>query len=242
MNNLLLPTFRNEIWYIAYSIGILSSMKYLIGILFLLVTASAFAQQQDKPLVQFTGIVHNADSAQIVVPYVNITNTATHKTITASNYEGYFSFVAHERDTLIFTCVGYATTRVVIPADIKTKSYTIPVMIKPIIINLPTFHVFPWATTDEFKKDFLAMKVADDDLEIARKNVSRSALTALMSTLPRDGQEIQDGLYQGLNTSIENSHSITPNPLLNPLAWGSFINQISQGDKARQNVNADDAN
>lgn len=214
-------------------------MKYLIGIFFLLVTTVAFAQQprQEKPLVQFSGIVHNADSAKIIVPYVNITNAATHKTITASNYEGYFSFVAHEQDTLIFTCVGYATTRVVIPSDVKNKSYTIPVMIKPIIINLPTFHVFPWATTDEFKKDFLALKVADDDLEIAKKNVSRTTLMALVATLPRDGQEIQDGLYQGLNTSIENSHSVTPNPLLNPLAWGSFINEITQGDKARSNVN-----
>jgi hypothetical protein len=216
-------------------------MKYLIGIFFLMVTTAAFAQQpqQEKPLVQFSGIVHNADSAKIIVPYVNITNAATHKTITASNYEGYFSFVAHEQDTLIFTCVGYATTRVVIPADIKNKSYTIPVMIQPVIINLPTFHVFPWATTDEFKKDFLALKVADDDLEIAKKNVSRTTLMALVATLPRDGQEIQDGLYQGLNTSIENSHSITPNPLLNPLAWGTFINEITQGDKARANVNSD---
>ncbi|MHB8205853.1 hypothetical protein [Mucilaginibacter sp.] len=216
-------------------------MKHLIGIFFLLLTTVAFAQQpqQDKPLVQFSGVVHNADSARIIVPYVNITNAATHKTITASNYEGYFSFVAHEQDTLIFTCVGYATTKVIIPAGVKNKSYTIPVMIQPIIINLPTFHVFPWATTDEFKKDFLALKVADDDLEIAKKNVSRTALMALVATLPRDGQEIQDGLYQGLNTSIENSHSLTPNPLLNPLAWGSFINEISQGDKARQNVNAD---
>jgi hypothetical protein len=215
-------------------------MKYLIGIFFLLATTAAFAQQpqQEKPLVQFTGIVHNADSAKIIVPYVNITNAATHKTITASNYEGYFSFVAHEQDTLIFTCVGYATTRVVIPADVKNKSYTIPVMIQPIIINLPTFHVFPWATTDEFKKDFLALKVADDDLEIAKKNVSRTTLMALVATLPRDGQEIQDALYQGLNTSIENSHSLTPNPLLNPLAWGSFINEITQGDKARANANA----
>jgi hypothetical protein len=214
-------------------------MKYLIGIFFLLATTAAFAQQpqQEKPLVQFTGIVHNADSAKIIVPYVNITNAATHKTITASNYEGYFSFVAHEQDTLIFTCVGYATTRVVIPADVKNKSYTIPVMIQPIIINLPTFHVFPWATTDEFKKDFLALKVADDDLEIAKKNVSRTTLMALVATLPRDGQEIQDALYQGLNTSIENSHSLTPNPLLNPLAWGSFINEITQGDKARANAN-----
>ena len=209
-------------------------MKYIIGILFLFITVTAFAQNKEQPLVQFSGIVHNADSTKVIVPYVNITNSATHKTINSSNYEGYFSFVAHEQDTLVFTCVGYAPTKVVIPANVTSKSYTVQVMIKPMIVNLPTFHVFPWATTDEFKKDFLVMKIADDDLAIARKNVSHSTIFALMSTLARDGQEIGDANYQGLNNSILNQHSITPNPLLNPLAWGSFINQISQGDKSRQ--------
>ena len=209
-------------------------MKYIIALLFLFITVTAFAQNKEQPLVQFSGIVHNADSTKVIVPYVNITNTATHKTINSSNYEGYFSFVAHELDTLVFTCVGYAPTRVVIPANVTSKSYTVQVMIKPMIVNLPTFHVFPWATTDEFRKDFLVMKIADDDLEIARKNVNHSTIFALMSTLARDGQEIGDANYQGLNSSIMNQHSITPNPLLNPLAWGSFINQISQGDKSRQ--------
>jgi len=209
-------------------------MKYIIGILFLFITVTAFAQNKEQPLVQFSGIVHNADSAKVIVPYVNITNAATHKTIYSSNYEGYFSFVAHELDTLVFTCVGYAPTKVVIPANVTSKSYTVQVMIRPMIVNLPTFRVFPWATTDEFKKDFLVMKIADDDLEIARKNVNHSTIFALMSTLARDGQEIGDANYQGLNNSILNQHSITPNPLLNPLAWGSFINQISQGDKSRQ--------
>jgi hypothetical protein len=209
-------------------------MKYIIAILFLFITVTAFAQDKEQPLVQFSGIVHNADSTKVIVPYVNITSSATHKTINSSNYEGYFSFVAHERDTLTFTCVGYAPTKVIIPANVANKSYTVQVMIKPMIVNLPTFHVFPWATTDEFRKDFLAMKIADDDLAIARKNVSRTSLIALISTLARDGQEIGDANYQGLNSSILNQHSITPNPLLNPLAWGSFINQISQGDKSRQ--------
>jgi hypothetical protein len=207
-------------------------MKYIIGILFLLVGAAAFGQE--KPLVQFTGIVHNADSVQVIVPYVTITDVAKHKAVNISNYQGYFSFVAHEQDTLLFTCIGYAATKVVIPAGVSNKSYTVKIMLQPQIINLPTVHVFPWATTDEFKKDFLALKVADDDLEIARKNVNRTTLAALGNILPRDGQEIQDANYQGLNSSIMNSHSITPNPLLNPLAWGSLINQISQGDKARQ--------
>jgi hypothetical protein len=209
-------------------------MKYIIALLFSFIAVTAFAQKQDKPLVQFSGVVHNADSAQVIVPYVNITNAATHKTLNSSNYEGYFSFVAHEQDTLIFTCVGYATTRIVIPANVVNKSYTVEVMIHPLIINLPAFRVFPWATTDEFKKDFLAMKIADDDLAVAQKNISRTTLMALVSTLSRDGQEINDANYQGLNSSIMNQHSITPNTLLNPLAWGSFINEISQGDKSRQ--------
>jgi hypothetical protein len=218
-------------------------MNYILAILFLVTGTAVFAQTKqqtttgtpEKPLVQFSGIVYNADSAKSVVQYVSITNTSSNKTVYISNYQGYFSFVAHQQDTLRFSCVGYMPTTIVIPsADASMKSYTVQIMLHPQVINLPMAHVFPWATTDEFKKDFLAMKIADDDLEIAKKNINRTTLMALRSTLARDGQEIQDENYQYLNNSIMNQHSVTPNPLLNPLAWGSFINMISQGDRSRQ--------
>jgi hypothetical protein len=212
-------------------------MKYLFGILFFFITAGAYAQQQERPLVQFTGIVFNADSATSIVPYVTITNISHHNQIYLSNYRGYFSFVAHERDTLLFTSIGFAPVKVIIPADVKNKSYTTQVKIKPQIINLPTFHVFPWATTDEFKKDFLSMKLADDDLEIARKNIERSTSTAAYNTLPRDAQEIQSSWAQNEHINLLNQHSLTPNPLLNPIAWGTLIKQISDGDKSRSNGN-----
>lgn len=211
-------------------------MKYLIAILFLFATIGAFAQNhEERPIVQFTGIVHNADSSNVIVPYVTITNTSVRNTVNLSNYKGYFSFVAHERDTLRFTCVGYGPVTVVIPANVPNKSYTLQVSLKAQIINLPTFHVFPWATTDEFKKDFLAVKLADDDLDIARKNVSRTSMVALSNVLPRDAQEIQSANAQGMHTSILNSHSLTPNPLLNPLAWGSLIKQITESDNKSSN-------
>ncbi|HMG07481.1 MAG TPA: hypothetical protein VK609_03165 [Mucilaginibacter sp.] len=211
-------------------------MKYLIAILFLFATIGAFAQNhEERPIVQFTGIVHNADSSNVIVPYVTITNTSVRNTVNLSNYKGYFSFVAHEQDTLRFTCVGYGSVTVVIPANVPNKSYTLQVSLKAQIINLPTFHVFPWATTDEFKKDFLAIKLADDDLDIARKNVSRTSMVALSNVLPRDAQEIQSANAQGMHTSILNSHSLTPNPLLNPLAWGSLIKQITESDNKSSN-------
>jgi hypothetical protein len=206
-------------------------MKKLIGfIFFLFITITAFAQKQEAQIVQFSGIVHNADSVGVIVPYVSIVNTSNRNLVNISNYKGYFSFPAHERDTIRFTCVGYAPVVIVIPANIPTKSYTAQVMLRPQIINLPVFHVFPWATTEEFRKDFITMKIADDDLAIAQKNLSRSSILSLQRTLPRDGSEMNG--FQDFHNSVLNSHSIT-NPLLNPFNWGSLIKEISDGDKTR---------
>jgi hypothetical protein len=207
-------------------------MKRLIFILLTFVTASAFAQKKsDGALVQFTGVVLSADSAS-VVPYATITNLTNKNQVNLANYKGYFSFVAHERDTLRFTSIGYASTTIVIPANVKDHSYTLQVKLNGKSINLPVVHIFPWATTDEFKKDFMTLKVADDDLEIARKNLSGKSIASLSHTLPRDNKEIQNAFFQDQHNAIINQHSLT-NPLFNPFAWGAFIKEITEGNKSR---------
>ena len=212
-------------------------MKYILGILCLLLTATgAFAQERERPLVQFTGIVHNADNPKDIVPYVSVVNLNYHKQTVISNYEGYFSFVVHERDSIRFSCVGYAPVIVVIPDNVTSKSYVMQVNLKPQIFNLPTLRVFPWATVDEFKKDFLTMKIADDNLAIVIKNLNKASRQAMQRDLPRDGSE---SIANDMHNSVVNSHSIT-NPLINPFAWGALIKQITDGDKKRQ-VTQDDA-
>lgn len=211
-------------------------MKYILGILLLLLATGVFAQEKERPLVQFTGIIHSDDSVHAVVPYASIVNLSYNKQSVTSNYEGYFSFVVHERDSIRFTCVGYAPVTIVIPEHINNKSYIIPVLLKPQIFNLPAARVFPWATVDEFKKYFLTMKVADDDLAIVIKNLNGASRQAMQQGLARDGSE---SIANEMHNSIVNSHSIT-NPLINPFAWGALIKQISEGDKKRQ-VTQDDA-
>jgi hypothetical protein len=206
-------------------------MKKIIPlILFLFTAVVAFAQKQERPLVQFTGIVHNSDSTGIIVPYVSIVNISYKGEVSQSNYKGYFSFVVHEQDTINFSSVGYASMNIIIPANVVSKSYTIQVLLKPQIVNLPVFRVFPWATTEEFTKDFLSMKIADDDLAIARKNLSNASISTLERTLPRDAGET--GSFQDFHNGILNAHS-TINPLLDPFSWGSLIRQIADGDKQR---------
>jgi len=207
-------------------------MKRLFFIVLMLATVSVFAQKKaERPLVQFSGVVINADSSG-VIPYVTITNLSYGKQINLANYKGYFSFVAHEQDTIRFTSIGYASATIVIPSKLADKSYTIQVKLSASITHLPQVRVFPWATTDEFHKDFLSMKIADDDLAIARKNLSGESITALGKTLPYDGQDKQGLNFQDMHNSILNSHSIT-NPLLNPFAWGALIKEITAGDKSR---------
>ncbi len=206
-------------------------MKKLIGILFLLFFAvAAFAQKPEKPLVQFSGVIHNADSTKVIVPYASITNLQNKSLFVLSNYQGYFSFVVHEQDTIRISSVGYAPVTVIIPSNITSGSYTTQVKLKPQIINLPVFRVFPWATTEEFTKEFISMKLADDDLEIIRKNLSLDKLMSLSRTLYRDGPE--ESSFQDFHNGVLNSHSIT-NPLLNPFNWGSLIREISEGDRSR---------
>lgn len=214
--------------------GSFETMRYCFIILSFFICFSSFAQTPDKKLVQFSGVIINIDS-NTVVPYVTVTNKSAKNQVHAANYKGYFSFVAHEGDTLQFSAIGYKKEGIVIPRDLPERKFTIMVKMKQEIINLPTVRVYPWASLDDFRREFLTMKFADDDLAIAYKNVSRESLTAMAANLPRDGQEMQSLNFQNNHTRLvnQNMNQRMSNPLLSPFAWGALIQQIMQGDKSR---------
>lgn len=210
-------------------------MRTWLLLIFLLSATAAFSQNSQKKLVQFSGVIMNRDS-NTVVPYVTVTNVTGRDQSFLANYKGYFSFVANEGDTLLFTAIGYKKEGIVIPSNISDNKYTILMKLQQDIINLPGVRVYPWASTDEFKKEFMTMKFADDDLEIAKKNVSRESLSAMIASLPRDGSEMQSYNFQNNHNRLvnKNINQRLANPLLNPFAWGALIQQIVNGDKSRE--------
>ncbi len=206
-------------------------MKNLLILILLTFSLQAFSQQ-DKPLVQFSGVVYDKDSNS-VVPYVTIRNLSDDGKAYSANYKGYFSFVLHEGDSLVFTSVGYKKLKLTIPKNLTERKFTALIKITADNIELPTVTIFPWASVDEFKKDFLTMKFADDDLEIAMKNLSKQSLKDLSASLPRDGGEYNSTSFQNNHNTLMNSHMVQTNPLLNPFAWGALIKQITEGKKSR---------
>ena len=212
-------------------------MKHLLIIISLFLTAlSGFSQTPEKPLIQFSGIIYNADT-NAVVPYVTVINKSNGDRSVTASYQGYFSFVVREGDTIVFSSIGYRKEALVIPSNLLDKKYSVVVRMKALVINLPSVTVLPWTSIDDFNRDFMTMKFADDDLEVARKNVARDKILIMARTLPRDGREQQSLNFQNnhIELSNKNMNMRGANPLLNPFAWGALMKQILDGDKSRGN-------
>ena len=192
---------------------------------------SAGAQQ--RKLVQFSGVIHNADT-NVVVPYVTVTNLSFNRQTFTANHQGYFSFVAHEGDTILFSSVGYRSTQVVTP-KVQEDKYTAMVNMTAEIKELPLVTPYPWASIDEFNMAFMSLEIADDDIVVAKKNLSPESLAALAAVTPRSAEEIQNFSATQNHIGLTNKavNQKMANPLLSPFAWGNLIRQITEGNKSR---------
>ena len=198
------------------------------------IVLSVSASAQQRKLVQFSGVIHNADT-NVVVPYVTVTNLSYNRSTFTANHQGYFSFVAHEGDTVLFSSVGYRSTRVVIP-QVSEDKYTAMVNMKAEITELPMVTPYPWASIDEFNMAFMSLEIADDDFVVAKKNLSPESLAAMAAVTPRSAEEIQNfnSMQNHIGLSNKAVNQRMANPLLSPFAWGNLIRQISEGNKSRQ--------
>ena len=209
-------------------------MKYFLILILLLVVATVFAQdvKRSGKLVQFSGIITDTDSNSIV-PYVTITNLSNKSQKYAANYQGYFSIIVNPGDSLLFSAVGFANNVLVLPNEVADYKYTEMVRMKSETVYLKAVKIYPWATIEEFNKDFLSMKVADDDMAIAKKNLSPRSIQGMILSLPRNSSEVSNSNYRYNFDRMMNVNMRQTNPLLNPFAWGRLMQQIFNGDKSR---------
>jgi len=201
---------------------------------FLLLSFSTETRAQEKKIIQFTGIITDIDS-QHPVPYVSIVNLSYQNQFFTANHQGFFSFVAHEGDTIQLSSIGYRSAQVIIPKTTEDK-YTALIKMTPDVVSLPAVHLLPWASVEEFNIAFMNLNIANDDILIAKENLSRQSLMEMSRTMPMDANEMQtfNSNQAHINLSNQNINQRANNPLLNPFAWGQFINQIKRGNESRK--------
>lgn len=209
--------------------------SFAIFILCIILGSKTYAQVDNEELIQFSGIVVTADSIR-PVPYTNIVIKNTWRG-TVADYYGYFSFVAHKNDTLIFSSVGYKKIEFVIPDTIHNDRYSLIQVMSNDTIMLSQTVIYPWPSREDFKEAFLNFDVPDDDYERAKRNLNSEFLREIASSIPMDGSMNYKWAQQQHQEKLYYIGQTQPITVLNVFAWAQFIQAWKDGKFKRQDKN-----
>jgi hypothetical protein len=207
-------------------------IKYFSFIFFVCLGAlSSFAQTKDKAfdLVQFSGVVVTHDSLR-PIPFVNVMIRNQYRGTIGDVY-GFFSFVARKNDTIEFSSIGFKKVTFIIPDSLQEDRYSLIQVMSQDTVLLREVFIYPWPTKSQFEDAFLALRVPDDDLERAKKNLEKAKLKELAKDMPMDASmNYKNAMQSQYSRLYYAGGQIPPTNILNPLAWAKFIQAWQNGD------------
>ncbi|RYY67117.1 MAG: carboxypeptidase-like regulatory domain-containing protein [Chitinophagaceae bacterium] len=201
-------------------------------ILFFGQKASAQFESVKDSVVQLYGVVMTADSL-VGIPAVSVMVKGQNRG-TITNNQGVFSIVVLKGDEVEFTHVTYKPKLVTIPRDIKGNQYSVVQLMVEDTVYLPATIIRQRPTAEQFGRDFVKLKVPDDDIEVARRNNDVAKRRVLMQTLPADGREATSMQFRNIANRAVYSGQLPPQNLFNPAAWAEFIKAWKRGDFKRK--------
>ncbi len=203
--------------------------KYFLFTSFLLFAGYKVSCQnlQKNDLVQFSGVVVTGDSLQ-PVPFASIMIKSTYRG-TVSDYYGFFSFVAKMHDTVEFSAIGFKKALFIIPDTLTDNRCSLIQMLKRDTIQLPEARIFPWPTKEQFKDAFLSLRIPDDDLDRAKKNLDPYKMNFIAENTPMDGSMNFRNQMMNQSSRLYYAGQLPPIQLLNPVAWAKFIQMWQEG-------------
>lgn len=205
---------------------------FSVVVMVLMASFSLFAGEKKSSdtsqLIQFSGVVLSSDSLH-AVPFAHIIIKNTGRG-TSGSYDGFFSFVARLGDTVIFTSIGFKSKEFTIPPYLQGKKYSVIQLLTQDTINLPETLIYPWPTPEQFRQAFLSLKVPDDDLERAKKNLRNETLKAMGKNIPADGKENYNFSMNQYARSFYKQGQYPTFQIFNPMAWLAFMEAWKNGD------------
>jgi len=202
---------------------------FFIAITILFLSKSLYSQKPPKAdLIQFSGVVITADSLN-PVPFTHIA-IVNQKKETLTDYYGFFSFVAKRKDTVVFSSMGYKNISFIIPDSLKTDRYSLIQLMTADTLMLGESVIYQWPTVEQFKKAFISMKIPDDDLERAKKNLALAEMKERAKQYPNDASMDYKNYINNISNKLYYAGEYPPINLLNPIAWAKFIEAWKNGD------------
>jgi hypothetical protein len=184
-------------------------------------------------VVQLFGVIMTADSLD-GIPAVSVMVKGTNRG-TMSNRDGVFSIAVLKGDEIEFTHVSFKTTITKIPRNLEGTQYSIVQLMVRDTMYLPVAIIRPRPTKEQFARDFVNMKVAEDEMEILRKANTPEMQSAAMRRTPYDGREITNRQLNQVYQRARYQGQVPPMNIFNPAAWAEFIDSWKRGDFRRKN-------
>ncbi len=197
--------------------------RFLLILAFSLLYTGLFGQK----VIQFSGIIVTGDSLQ-PVPYTSIGVENTYRG-TMSDYFGFFSLVAKEKDTINFSSVGFRDASFIIPDSLSESKYSLIQILMPDTITLPETTIYPWPSKEEFKEAFLALNINQTELQNGLRNLNSAQMIALAENMAADGSENFKFQMRQDAARLYTAGQAPQNNLLNPIAWAQFIKAWRNG-------------
>ena len=202
-------------------------MKKFLFAAFCALTLVAEAQDSQRKLVQFSGVVVAGDSL-FPVPFVSIGIKGSFRG-TMSDAFGYFSFVAQWKDTLQFAAIGFKRDLYVVPDSVSGSKYSMIHVMSPDTILLDPILVYPWPSKEQFAEAFLNLRLTESDYQLALKQLSTAEVLQRMENMPADPGLSQQYAMAIENTRLYNQGGAPTTGLLNPIAWAQFMQAWRSG-------------
>lgn len=191
-------------------------------------TAKAQFEASRDSVVQLYGVVMTADSL-VGIPAVSVMVKGQNRG-TITNSQGVFSIVVLKGDVVEFTHVTYKPKTVSIPRNMEGNQYSLVQLMVIDTVYLPATIIRPRPTPEQFARDFAKIKVPDDDIEIARQNISEDKRRVLLRTVPGDGGEATKLQFNKIANKAVYYGQTPPQNIFNPAAWADFIQAWKRGD------------
>jgi hypothetical protein len=164
----------------------LNRLNRIVFILFLVVFSTRFLAQERK--FSISGTVYEEDSVT-AMPFVNLVN-ARNGNGTLSDYNGHFTLIALNTDTIIFSYVGFARKKIPV-AMIKNLSDStkrpLKVVMRRIMVNLAPATAF--ATKYRQNEVDYMKRYVKQHATLKRIDALESPITALYQQFSRKGRE-----------------------------------------------------
>ena len=214
----------------------MSNLKKISIILALLLLHFLESAGQRK-VIQLSGLVVTGEQS-VGVPFASVFVPRTSRGAYSNEY-GFFSFPLLIGDTCMVKSQGFRPQKYVVPDDGR-ESISVVLYLQADTTLLPEIEVLPFPTEEDFKRAFLALRLPETDLNRMRQNLNPGMLERMRYNLGMDAGLNHMYFARQQSEIIANQNFIPNNTqLLNPFAWGRFLESVKT-ERERKKKRGDD--